>query len=676
MKKYFVLILIFNINLKIYSQVNTIVIDPTQKHQIIDGFGSHQGNEMVNQSWFLDLFYNDIEASIYRVDLTPRLKSPYSDLSYFSPWFMGSGTVSPFNLEDMRNPNGPENNRVRTYTGPTTYGRNFGGRSAPIAVMGPNIEVNVNQFVYNENKTITEGVKQKIALGDFKLIGSIWSPLPWVKVASGNIYPENWWPGPVANTAWPFIWGGNFSGGKLDVSNTPLAVFNDSNLGGTGNTSSLTQYARSTAAYILGYQRYHKASFYAISIQNELNFETFYNSMTFPLSSQYITAVKLLRAEFDKYPELRNIKIMGPEDLLGGDAYGMWEYAGPTHKNLQYLQNIAKDSVANRAIDFYCVHGYASDGVTAAGSSPQQWSWWVNGWSASPAAGIPANVKGILSLNKKSWMTETSGENRDWIFPKSGFPGEGALGIGIRIHQALVHGRESAWVYWTFADSNDAGQVSDYGLTNQTAGKNAPKYVAAKHYYKLIRPGSYRVNHTQTGNNGILASAYTNDQSKATTIVLINTTSSNQSIQVTLPNASNQSFKSYTSRENNYWNEGNVVFTNNASSLSLPPYSMITVYGKTNTTAVQELASNIEVLYCNANPIHDRASIFYKLKNHGDVKFSLFNAVGVSVHEFNLINTSFELQQWELDNKNYTAGIYYLKMATLGQVKTIPLIMY
>ena len=37
-------------------------------------------------------------------------------------------------------------------------------------------------------------------------------------------------------------------------------------------------------------------------------------------------------------------------------------------------------------------------------------------------------------------MTETSGENRDWIFPKTGFPGGGGLGIGIRIHQALVNG--------------------------------------------------------------------------------------------------------------------------------------------------------------------------------------------------------------------------------------------
>jgi hypothetical protein len=76
------LILIFNNSL--FTQSSVITVDPKTKHQIIDGFGAHQSDAAINQSWFLDLFFNDIECSIYRVDLTPRLRSPYSDLSYFS----------------------------------------------------------------------------------------------------------------------------------------------------------------------------------------------------------------------------------------------------------------------------------------------------------------------------------------------------------------------------------------------------------------------------------------------------------------------------------------------------------------------------------------------------------------------------------------------------------------
>ena len=119
-----------------------------------------------------------------------------------------------------------------------------------------------------------------------------------------------------------------------------------------------------------------------------------------------------VRAELNKYPDLAGIKIMGPEDVLGGDPYGMWQYgSGSTAaaKNLQFLQAVGNNPAAAAAEDFFCVHGYDSDGVAAASATPTQWLWWANGWTASPAAGIPANVAGFAAYGKKSWMTETSG---------------------------------------------------------------------------------------------------------------------------------------------------------------------------------------------------------------------------------------------------------------------------
>ena len=59
--------------------------------------------------------------------------------------------------------------------------------------------------------------------------------------------------------------------------------------------------------------------------------------------------------------------------------------ATAVHKNLQYLQNIAADPVAASALSFFCIHGYASDGVTAAGATPTQWNRWLDGWTTSPA---------------------------------------------------------------------------------------------------------------------------------------------------------------------------------------------------------------------------------------------------------------------------------------------------
>lgn len=56
-----------------------------------------------------------------------------------------------------------------------------------------------------------------------------------------------------------------------------------------------------------------------------------------------------MRAELDAYPDLAPIRIIGPEDLLGGNAYGMWEYGGPIHKNLQYLEHIGDDPRRSQA---------------------------------------------------------------------------------------------------------------------------------------------------------------------------------------------------------------------------------------------------------------------------------------------------------------------------------------
>lgn len=616
--RFYCLIILLLTTLALGAQSIDVKVLLKEKQQTIDGFGAHQGNAEVGQNWWIQLYYDDLQASIYRIDLTARLKTPYSDLSYYSPWFMGSQVNSVFNLEDNNNPNGPENNRVRTYTGPNDYSRSFGGRNAPIAVMGPDIDENVKYFSYTSERAIAEGKARRKALGDFKLIGSFWSPLPWVKVSSGNNYAQNWWPGPVGGTPWPFVWAGNFAGGRLDVSGTPLAVFDDAAMGGGGPTSSLTQFARSAAAYVRGFQNFHQVKFYTISIQNELNFEQFYNSATYPLSSQYITALKEVRREFDKYEDLKDIRLIGPEDLLGGDAYGMWQYGGganTVHKNLQYLANVAADPDALAALDFFCIHGYGSDGVSASGATSTLWDWWVNGWGPSPAPGIPGNVKGFITFNKKSWMTETSGENAAWLSPSAGFPSDGAWGLALRIHQALTTGRQSAWIYWTFTESDDNGGVTPFALSNQTQGANAPKYVAAKHFFRFIRPNAVRVNTSTTASAEVLASAYTHEADETLTIVLLNTASSLRSVQLEIPDALTSSFQlnSFTSSNNSYWQNDVSSFQGKKSTVAVPGYGVVTLTGKgVLTTAVENHTQNWNPVVWSVEPNPFRTQTFIR----------------------------------------------------------------
>ena len=69
--KYYIFCLLVGFSWLSHGQTN-INIDPNKKLQIIDGFGAHQGGDVVNQAWWLNLYYDDMGCSIYRLDLTPK----------------------------------------------------------------------------------------------------------------------------------------------------------------------------------------------------------------------------------------------------------------------------------------------------------------------------------------------------------------------------------------------------------------------------------------------------------------------------------------------------------------------------------------------------------------------------------------------------------------------------
>ena len=563
------------------AQLITIDSSPGARAQTVDGFGTCLSGTQGEQSWWRALYFDDLQCSIVRMDLTPAFKAPFTGVNgtFNSPWYHNNPGFP-----------GPQTNNVRAYTNAADYAASYNGWRAPIAVMGPDVDRNATNFDFSHPRVrvagavAREGMARTNQLGDFKLIGSYWSPAPWLKISSGNKSPS--WGGtpmPVAGTPWPFVWYDNFAGGQLDTSGIARTEFDDSSQGGAGPTSALTQFVRGAAAFVRAFQRTNNVRFYAISIQNEVNFEEFYNSCTYPLSAPYIAALKAVRAEFDKYPDLAPIRIMGPEDLLGGDIWGLWQYGGgssTTHKNLQYLQNIGADPGVAAAVSFFCIHGYASDGVNAANANPALWDWWANGWSTSPKPGIPANVKGFTGYHKKSWMTETSGENPAWLYPDPaiGFPSEGAWGLALRIHQALTTGQESAWVYWQFSDGS---AVSASTLTDSSRGTNSAKYTAAKHFFRYIRPNSVRLGATVTGSTSLVASAFLHETNATLTIVALNTSSNSVAASVRLPSqpAGMTSLRAFTSSSDGYWQAADLAITNGTVALVVPGYAVATLYG-------------------------------------------------------------------------------------------------
>ncbi|HEY3449804.1 MAG TPA: hypothetical protein VGK67_25845 [Myxococcales bacterium] len=553
------------------AAAQTVTIDPSAREQAIDGFGTCLSGTEGEQAWFQELYYDDLGASILRVDLTPSFKSPYSDFLFNSPWFHNSPALP-----------GPDGNNVRTYTSAADYSKTWSGRSAPIAVMGADLDENVKLFDFAADGPRTQGAMAKAglsrqaALGDFKLYGSLWSPPPWLKISSGNAISGQSGILPANGTAWPFIWGGNFAGGLLDVSGNPVAEL--------GETSALTQYARSLAAWLRGFQNAYGVKFWAVSLQNEVNFEEFYNSCAYPLSAQYLAILKAARAELDQHPDLAPIRILGPEDLMGGDGWGMWQYGGGsdvTHKNLQYLKAIADDPAAAGALYGFNIHGYAPDGMSSAGSDPKQWDWWAHGWTSAPAAGLPATVKGFTDYGKASWMTETSGEKTAWLSPATGFPKDGGFSIALKIHQALTTGRQSAWIYWQLTDGKG---VAEQTLTDANARAGSPKFVAAKHFFKAVRPGAVRVGAAVSGATDLYASAFVDDATGGLSIVLINGSASSRqaSLALSLPAASAPaSLAAHTSSDGALWQASTISVSAGAATVPVPAWGVVTLTGET-----------------------------------------------------------------------------------------------
>ncbi|MET0341945.1 MAG: hypothetical protein ABW252_13150 [Polyangiales bacterium] len=489
-------------------------IEARVHHQIIDGFGTMAPHELGGDAKVAALLYEALGASILRVDLTPAFPTPAADFAYNSPWFHRDPSLP-----------GPDGNNVRTYRDVADYSRPWAGRAASIVVMGPDIEANVARLDLDAANARSFGALARIGAREvtgFKLIGAVWSPAPWLKRAHGTHIGAGGGNLPRENTPFPFVWGGNFAGGTLDTSDAPHAAFDDRALGGSGPTSALTQYTRTLAAWLLGFQRKHDVRFYAISLQNELNFETFYNSCAYPRAEAYVKLVKAARAALDAHPELRDIRLMGPEDLLGSDAYALWRYgegADRVDKNLGYLAALAADPPALAALDLFAIHGYAPDGVQSAGADPRGWRWWARGWNTAPAASLPAQVHGFRAYGKRSWMTETSGEPSVWRGAGENVDAS-ALGLALKIHQALTTGEQSAWLYWQLLESQPVGP---HTLTDLTQGATAPKLAAAAHYFRHVRPGARRIGVRVDDPRRVHASAYRDPHDGAIILVLVHT---------------------------------------------------------------------------------------------------------------------------------------------------------
>jgi hypothetical protein len=188
-------------------------------------------------------------------------------------------------------------------------------------------------------------------------------------------------------------------------------------------------------------------------------------------------------------------------------------------------------------------------------------------------------------------MTETSGENPAWLNPTNGFPGAGAWSIALRIQQALTSGQESAWAYWQMTDGSSVGAET---LTDQAIGTNSAKYVAAKHFFRYIRPNSICVNTTVSGSTALTASAFWHVTNGTLTVVIINSSNSPVSAVVDSPTrpAGIPFWQAFTSSNGSYWQVSTNFINQGSATVTIPAYGVVTLYGIAPPQLSASMAAN------------------------------------------------------------------------------------
>lgn len=275
------------------------------------------------------------------------------------------------------------------------------------------------------------------------------------------------------------------------------------------------EFAEFMTAFVLAAKERWDIDIYSLSLQNELLFLEYYNSCIYN-PEQIREAVRAVMRKFAR--EGIKTRIMMPEDMLFPDR--MRWYIGPTMADPE-----TKDFPG-----FFCTHrkGGARE--------------WQQFWRFAEG------------FNRQIWMTETGGDRKDW---------QGALASANAIHDALVHGNVSAWLFWQF--------------THLVSGaRPKPGYWPTKHYYRFVRPGAVRVD-AASSDAQVLVSAFKRPEDQGLTCVLVNLGADTADVTVNVQGgAPPTSYRVYRSSKTEKCALKREV-PGAAAKLSMPAQSIVTI---------------------------------------------------------------------------------------------------
>ncbi len=294
---------------------------------------------------------------------------------------------------------------------------------------------------------------------------------------------------------------------------------------------------------------------YAWSLQNEPLFSEPYNSCVYT-AEQYRDMLKVAGPIIhSSYP---NLKLFGSEHMLWGITRD-WDW-----DNLEPDRKVKDDSQANAQMGIWACHGY-SDGVNPDPSSQADWV-------------LARQRLDIDNTGRHFWMTETSGFSDTW----SG--DTGAFSLGTQIFSGLKYGHLSAWVWWQLSEPGGGNYVlMDYGTPNK-------KYYVSKQFYRYIRPDAVMVD-AGTDDSGVHAAAFTHSANNTLTIVLINNSGGQRTMNLNISGSiiPSQLTIYRTSSSQNCANVGTVSPT---GQVTLPNSTITTLFGTATGPPPPGQASN------------------------------------------------------------------------------------
>ncbi len=252
------------------------------------------------------------------------------------------------------------------------------------------------------------------------------------------------------------------------------------------------EFAEFCVAYIKILKQEADIDLYAFSIQNEPRFSQSYQSCLYN-GAALRDLLKIVGKRFEE--EGLTTKLFVPEDV--GSFEGIERYVNP----------IMEDQQARNYTDILAVHGYAFDGITAGSQDPATWEAMYN-W------GAPYDIP--------LWMTETSGFDNTM---------EGAIDLASAMYTAIRYGNVSAWLFWTMSGGNE---LDGYNLMT-ASGQKSKRYYTSKNFYRYIRPGALRASGS-IDQEGLLILPFVHPTENTATVVLINTTDSDQATEVDMEN--------------------------------------------------------------------------------------------------------------------------------------------